>query len=164
MEVRQPPLRNTKHDHFFLSKKLHQITHVSCPGAPTNIYIQGLDTVTQLSNEIRVLREENLGLQSRLQASTGAISESQQNVSTSIYMLTHLDSPLPSDTCEEVVQLREAVFTARARLKQAELEAEQWKEELRRLQTHSQEQGQQINTLRQERQASQERTNRLLCS
>ncbi|XP_039998702.1 myomegalin-like isoform X3 [Xiphias gladius] len=104
-------------------------------GAPTNIYIQGLDTVTQLSNEIRVLREENLGLQSRLQAST--------------------------DTCEEVVQLREAVFTARARLKQAELEAEQWKEELRRLQTHSQEQGQQINTLRQERQASQERTNRL---
>ncbi|XP_022610484.1 myomegalin-like isoform X2 [Seriola dumerili] len=104
-------------------------------GAPTNIYIQGLDTVTQLSNEIRVLKEENLGLQSRLQAST--------------------------DTCEEVVQLREAVFTARARLKQAELEAEQWKEELRRLQTHSQDQGQQIHTLRQERQASQERTNRL---
>ncbi|XP_030016824.1 myomegalin-like isoform X3 [Sphaeramia orbicularis] len=104
-------------------------------GAPTNIYIQGLDTVTQLSNEIRVLKEENLGLQSRLQAST--------------------------DTCEEVVQLREAVFTARARLKQAELEAEQWKEELRRLQAHSQEQGQQIHTLRQERQSSQEKTNRL---
>ncbi|XP_074507165.1 myomegalin-like isoform X2 [Sebastes fasciatus] len=104
-------------------------------GAPTNIYIQGLDTVTQLSNEIRVLKEENLGLQSRLQTST--------------------------DSCEEVVQLREAVFTARARLKQAELEAEQWKEELRRLQAHSQEQGQQIHILRQERQASQERTNRL---
>ncbi|KAK5888903.1 hypothetical protein CesoFtcFv8_014954 [Champsocephalus esox] len=104
-------------------------------GAPTNIYIQGLDTVTQLSNEIRVLKEENVGLQSRLQAST--------------------------DTCEEVVQLREAVFTARARLKQAELEAEQWKEELRRLQAHSQEQGQQIHILRQERLASQEKTNRL---
>ncbi|XP_032388029.1 myomegalin isoform X4 [Etheostoma spectabile] len=104
-------------------------------GAPTNIYIQGLDTVTQLSNEIRVLKEENVGLQSRLQAST--------------------------DTCEEVVQLRETVFTARARLKQAELEAEQWKEELRRLQAHSQEQGQQIHALRQERQASQQKTNRL---
>ncbi|KAM9844848.1 LOW QUALITY PROTEIN: myomegalin [Aulostomus maculatus] len=103
-------------------------------GAPTNIYIQGLDTVTQLSNEIRVLKEENLSLQSRLQAST--------------------------DTCEEVVQLRESVITARARLKQAELEAEQWKEELRRLQAHSQEQGQQIHSLRQERQASQEKTNR----
>uniref|UniRef100_A0AAZ1X0E4 Myomegalin-like n=1 Tax=Oreochromis aureus TaxID=47969 RepID=A0AAZ1X0E4_OREAU len=110
-------------------------------GAPTNIYIQGLDTVTQLSNEIRVLKEENLGLQSRLQASTV--------------------SPMLSDTSEEVVQLREAVFTARARLKQSELEAEQWKEELRRLQAHSQEQGQQIHTLRQERQVGQEKTNRL---
>ncbi|XP_068427417.1 myomegalin-like isoform X2 [Clinocottus analis] len=104
-------------------------------GAPTNIYIQGLDTVAQLSNEIRILKEENVGLKSRLQAST--------------------------DTCEEVLQLREAVFTARARLKQAELEAEQWKEELRRLQAHTQEQGQQIHTLRQERQAGQEKTNRL---
>lgn len=61
------------------------------------------------------------------------------------------------------MQLHEAVYTARARLKQAELEAEQWKEELRRLQTHSQEQGQQIHTLRQERQASQEKTNRSVC-
>lgn len=60
------------------------------------------------------------------------------------------------------MQLREAVFTARARLKQAELEAEQWKEELRRLQAHSQEQGQQIHILRQERLASQEKTNRLV--
>ncbi|KAM9322882.1 myomegalin-like [Pholidichthys leucotaenia] len=104
-------------------------------GAPTNIYIQGLDTVTQLSNEIRVLKEENLGLQSRLQAST--------------------------DMSEEVVQLQEAVFTARTRLKQSELEAEQWKEELRRLQVHSQEQGQQIHALKQERQAGQEKNNRL---
>lgn len=70
---------------------------------------------------------------------------------------------LSSDTCGEVVQLREAVFTARARLKQAELEAEQWKEELRRLQAHSQEQGQQIHILRQERQAGQEKTNRWVC-
>ncbi|KAK5613901.1 hypothetical protein CRENBAI_014666 [Crenichthys baileyi] len=104
-------------------------------GAPTNIYIQGLDTVTQLSNEIRVLKEENLTLQSRLKAST--------------------------DTNEEVVQLQEAVFAARTRLKQAELEAEQWKEELRRLQAHTQEQGQQIHVLRQERQANQDKTNRL---
>ncbi|XP_061652414.1 myomegalin isoform X8 [Phyllopteryx taeniolatus] len=97
-------------------------------GAPTNIYIQGLDTVTHLSNEIRVLTDENLNLQSRLQAST--------------------------DSCEELI-------AARTRLKQAELEAEQWKEELRRLQTHSEEQGQQIHDLRQERQASQEKINRV---
>nr|XP_046215470.1 myomegalin-like isoform X5 [Oncorhynchus gorbuscha] len=104
-------------------------------GAPTNIYIQGVDSVSQLSNEIRVLKEENLALQAHLQAS--------------------------SDKCEEAEQLREVVVTGRARLKQAELEAEQWKEELRRLQTHSQEQGQQIHTLRQERQNSHDKNNRL---
>lgn len=36
-------------------------------GAPTNIYIQGLDSVSQLSNEVRVLKEENQALQSQLQ-------------------------------------------------------------------------------------------------
>ncbi|TSQ01593.1 Myomegalin [Bagarius yarrelli] len=103
--------------------------------APTNIYIQGLDTVTQLSNEIRVLKEENLNLHSRLQGSR--------------------------DNNEEVEQLREAVLSGRARLKQAELEAEQWKEELRRLQTHSCEQSQQIQKLRQDRQSNQGHNNRL---
>ncbi|XP_045550317.1 myomegalin isoform X1 [Salmo salar] len=103
--------------------------------APTNIYIQSLDSVCQLSNEIRVLKEENLALQAHLQAS--------------------------SDMCKEAEQLREGAVTGRARLKQAELEAEQWKEELRRLQTHSQEQGQQIHTLRQERQNSHDKNNRL---
>ncbi|KAM8839150.1 myomegalin-like isoform 2-T2 [Synchiropus picturatus] len=104
-------------------------------GAPTNIYIQGLDSVTQLSNEIRALKEENVNLQSRLKSS--------------------------SDSCEEVVQLREAVISARSGLKQAELEAERWKEELHRLQASSQEQAQQMVTFRQERQASQEKINRL---
>ncbi|XP_030220445.1 myomegalin isoform X4 [Gadus morhua] len=104
-------------------------------GASTNIYIQGLDSVTQLSNEIRTVKEENLALQSRLQAS--------------------------SDACEEAARLREAVLAGHARLKQAEHEAEQWKEELRRLQSHSQEQGVQIHSLRQERQAALENSNRL---
>ncbi|XP_035384015.1 myomegalin-like isoform X2 [Electrophorus electricus] len=100
--------------------------------APTNIYIQGLDTVAQLSNEIRVLKEENLSLQSTLQTSR--------------------------DSNKEVEQLQEAVLTGRARLKQAELEAEQWKEELRRVQAHSCEQ---IQQLRQERQSNQEHSNKL---
>ncbi|XP_061151906.1 myomegalin isoform X4 [Syngnathus typhle] len=118
-------------------------------GAPTNIYIQGLDTVTHLSNEIRVLTDENLNLQSRLQASTGKTHLGMFFVRPRVddYFLGH------SDSCEELI-------AARARLKQAELEAEQWKEELRRLQTHSEEQGQQILALRQERQAGQERINR----
>lgn len=43
-------------------------------GAPTNIYIQGLDSVSQLSNEIRLLKEENHTLQNQLQqARTGKI-------------------------------------------------------------------------------------------
>ncbi|XP_028328312.1 myomegalin isoform X5 [Gouania willdenowi] len=104
-------------------------------GAATNIYIQGLDTVTQLSNEIRILKEENVALRSRLQST--------------------------SDTSEEVAQLRETLLSLRARVKQSELEAEQWKEELRRLQTHSQDQGQLLHTLRQERQDEQDNTNRL---
>ncbi|KAG5286351.1 hypothetical protein AALO_G00013870 [Alosa alosa] len=73
-------------------------------GAPTNIYIQGLESVTQLSNEMRALKEENMGLKSRLQSSR--------------------------DSSEEAL-------CGRARLQQAELEADQWKEELRRMQSHS---------------------------
>ncbi|XP_077101827.1 myomegalin isoform X9 [Siphateles boraxobius] len=107
--------------------------------APTNIFIQSHGAVSQLTNEIRALKAENLALQSRIQASR--------------------------DSSEEVKQLREAVLSGRVRLQQAELEAEleaeQWKEELRRLQTHNCEQSQQIQQLRQDRQNSQEHNNRL---
>lgn len=65
-----------------------------------------------------------------------------------------------ADSSEEAEQLREAVLSGRVRLQQAELEAEQWKEELRRLQTHNCEQSQQIQQLRQDRQNSQEHNNR----
>ncbi|XP_043118807.1 myomegalin isoform X3 [Puntigrus tetrazona] len=102
---------------------------------PTNIFIQNHDAVSQLTNEVRALKEENLALQSRLQASR--------------------------DCSEEAEQLREAMLSGRVRLQQAELEAEQWKEELRRLQTHNCEQSQQIQQLRQDRQNSQEHNNRL---
>ncbi|XP_017351066.1 myomegalin isoform X3 [Ictalurus punctatus] len=133
-------LRQRLEDSIRTNERLRQqletrLANAARDGAPTNIYIQGLDTVTQLSSEIRVLKEENLSLQSRLQASR--------------------------DNSEEVEQLREAVLSGRARLKQAELEAEQWKEELRRIQTHSCEQGQQIQQLRQERQSNHEHNNRL---
>lgn len=39
-------------------------------GGPTNIYIQGLDSVGQLSTEIRLLKEENLSLQNQLKQAT----------------------------------------------------------------------------------------------
>lgn len=103
--------------------------------APTNIYIQGHDTINELTNEIRALKEENRALQSKLQTST--------------------------ESSEEAEQLRKAVLSGRVRLKQAELEAERWKEELRRLQMHNCSQSQQIHQLRQDRQNSQEHSNRL---
>ncbi|XP_026132183.1 myomegalin-like isoform X1 [Carassius auratus] len=103
--------------------------------APTNIFIHNQDTVSQLTNEVRALKEDNLALQSRLQSSR--------------------------DSSEEVEQLREAVLSGRVRLQQAELEAEQWKEELRRLQKHNCEQSQQIQQLRQDRKNNQEHNNRL---
>ena len=50
------------------------ISLLSSPGAPTNIYIQGLDSVGQLSSEIRLLKEENVSLQNQLkQASRGTV-------------------------------------------------------------------------------------------
>lgn len=64
------------------------------------------------------------------------------------------------ESSEEAEQLREAVLSCHVRLKQAELEAERWKEELRRLQTHNCSQSQQIHQLRQDRQNSQEHSNR----
>lgn len=66
MEVKHE--QDTPEASFF---KFNENNHLCLSGPPTNIYIQGLDTVTQLSSEIRVLKEENLSLQSRLQASTG---------------------------------------------------------------------------------------------
>ncbi|XP_059197908.1 myomegalin [Centropristis striata] len=48
-------------------------------GAPTNIYIQGLDSVGQLSSEIRLLKEENVSLQNQLlQATREGSKEAEQ--------------------------------------------------------------------------------------
>uniref|UniRef100_A0A8C2XEL5 Myomegalin-like n=1 Tax=Cyclopterus lumpus TaxID=8103 RepID=A0A8C2XEL5_CYCLU len=48
-------------------------------GAPTNIYIQGLESVGQLSSEIRLLKEENFSLQNQLQqASREGIKDADQ--------------------------------------------------------------------------------------
>ncbi|CAB1422575.1 unnamed protein product, partial [Pleuronectes platessa] len=58
-------------------------------GAPTNIYIQGLDSVGQLSSEIRLLKEENISLQNQLKQNT-------------------------ADGCKEADQLREAKLQAEA--------------------------------------------------
>ncbi|XP_055799834.1 myomegalin-like isoform X2 [Salvelinus fontinalis] len=105
-------------------------------GAPTNIYIQGLDSISQLSSEIRFLKVENLSLQDRLQQAS-------------------------RDGSKEGEQLREAVLLGRARVKDAELETERWAEQGRRLYTQTQAQTLEITQLKQDRQSNQETINRL---
>ncbi|XP_030628588.1 myomegalin [Chanos chanos] len=105
-------------------------------GAPTNIYIQGLDSVSQLSNELRAVKEENLALQMQLKQAS-------------------------RDSSKEAEHLREAVLSGRGRLKQAELEVEQWAEKCRRLQAEMRAQTQAMLQLKQEKQSSQESANRL---
>ncbi|XP_067088213.1 myomegalin-like isoform X2 [Osmerus mordax] len=105
-------------------------------GAPTNIYIQGLDSVSQLSNEIRALKDDNLSLQGQLKQAS-------------------------REGSKEAEHLREAVLMGRARLKEAELEAERWAEQVRRLQSHAQTQSQEITQLKLERLSNQETISRL---
>ncbi|TMS20000.1 Myomegalin [Larimichthys crocea] len=95
-------------------------------GAPTNIYIQGLDSVGQLSSEIRLLKEENVSLQNQLKQAT-------------------------KEGSKEAEQLREAALLERARLKEAELEADRWVEQSRKLQTEAEARNQEIAQLKQDR-------------
>ncbi|KAM6962436.1 myomegalin [Aplochiton taeniatus] len=105
-------------------------------GAPTNIYIQGLDSLGQLSSEIRALKEDNVSLQSRITLAS-------------------------RDGSQEAEQLREAALLGRARLKEAELEVEHWAEQSKKLHTQAQVQTQEITQLKQDRQRNQETINRL---
>ncbi|XP_056125478.1 myomegalin isoform X11 [Rhinichthys klamathensis goyatoka] len=105
-------------------------------GAPTNIYIQGLDSVNQLSNEIRVLKEENHTLQDQLQQAR-------------------------TDGIKEMERLREAVLSGRGQLKQAELEAGRWADQCRRLQAQIREQAQAVLQLKQDKQNSLDNSTRL---
>ncbi|KAF3690479.1 Myomegalin Cardiomyopathy-associated protein 2 Phosphodiesterase 4D-interacting protein [Channa argus] len=105
-------------------------------GAPTNIYIQGLDSVAQLSSEIRLLKEENVSLQNQLKQ-------------------------LTREHSKEVERLREAGLLERARLKEAELEAERWAERGRKLQAEAEAHNQELTQLKKDRQRSQETINRL---
>ncbi|XP_047230560.1 myomegalin isoform X4 [Girardinichthys multiradiatus] len=104
-------------------------------GAPTNIYIQGLDSVTQLSSEIRLLKEENISLQTQLK--------------------------LSRDGSREAQHLREVVLLERSRLKEAELETQRWAELSKKLQAEDGVRCQEVAQLKQDRQRSQEAINRL---
>ncbi|XP_067846536.1 myomegalin isoform X3 [Heptranchias perlo] len=104
---------------------------------PTNIYIQGLETMTQLSEENRMLRDEILTLQARL-------------------------TQVPREQAKEVEQLRESLLTTRARYQLLETELDQWREENNRLQAEVRDRQEEALQLREEQQCSQNKSNRLL--
>ncbi|XP_068564082.1 myomegalin isoform X2 [Cebidichthys violaceus] len=97
-------------------------------GAPTNIYIQGLDSVGQLSSEIRLLKEENVSLQNRLKQAT-------------------------REGSKEAVQLREAELEAERWAEQSgklQTEAEARSQEIRELKQDRQKNQEAINRLQHE--------------
>nr|XP_055043039.1 myomegalin isoform X1 [Misgurnus anguillicaudatus] len=104
--------------------------------APTNIYIQGLDSVSQLSNEIRMLKEENHALQKQLQQAR-------------------------TDGCKEMERLRETVLSGRGQLKQAELDADRWADQCSQLQAQVREQTQAIQQLKRDKQNQLDNSTRL---
>uniref|UniRef100_A0A3P9IL13 Si:ch211-242b18.1 n=1 Tax=Oryzias latipes TaxID=8090 RepID=A0A3P9IL13_ORYLA len=104
-------------------------------GAPTNIYIQGLDSFSQLSCQVGLLKEENISLQNQLKQAT--------------------------EGSKEVEQLRDAMLQQQSRLKEAELNAETWAEQSRKLEAEAEAHVQEILQLKQEKQKKQEAINRL---
>lgn len=55
------------HTHEHVSTTMLNMTTSTSPGGPTNIYIQGLDSVAQLSTELRYLKEEKESLQKQVE-------------------------------------------------------------------------------------------------
>nr|XP_009293082.1 myomegalin isoform X12 [Danio rerio] len=119
-----------------LEERLAASARNGAGAAPTNIYIQGLDSVSQLSNEIRVLKEENHTLQNQLQQAR-------------------------TDGSKEMERLREAVLSVRGQLKQAELEADKWADQCRRMQAQIRDQTQTVLQLKEEKQNSLDNSTRL---
>ncbi|XP_041417530.1 myomegalin isoform X1 [Xenopus laevis] len=105
-------------------------------GSATNIYIKGLESLPQLSNENRALREENLTLQVRI-------------------------NQISRDYVKELENLQELLSSSRAQLKNAETDLEQKAHESTKLQEELDQKEQEFLHLQKERQSNQEKCNRL---
>ncbi|XP_075996161.1 myomegalin-like isoform X4 [Genypterus blacodes] len=72
-------LRQRLEDSIQTNERLRQqledrLTHtLKHKGAPTNIYIQGVDSVSELSSELRALKDQNIGLRQQLQQLTADV-------------------------------------------------------------------------------------------
>ncbi|KAG8436489.1 hypothetical protein GDO86_007547 [Hymenochirus boettgeri] len=105
-------------------------------GSPTNIYIQGLESLPQLSNENRALREENLSLQVRI-------------------------NQISQDYFTELENLQKLLNSSKAHLKAVETDLEQKTLENKKLLDELEEKKQETIHLQKERQSNQEKSNRL---
>ncbi|XP_068946298.1 myomegalin isoform X3 [Petaurus breviceps papuanus] len=105
-------------------------------GSSSSIYMSGLESMSQLCNENRILREENQNLQAQL-------------------------SHLSKEHSRELECLREALLASRARLQELEIELERQKAEQRQAAEDLKERQQEILQFREERLSLQEKNNRL---
>ncbi|XP_041446606.1 myomegalin isoform X3 [Xenopus laevis] len=129
-------LEQSIHMNDRLRAQLEDKLTAATKGAPTNIYIQGLESLPQLSNENRALREENLSLQVRI-------------------------NQISRDYFKELENLQELLSSSRAQLKNAETDLEQKTQESKKLQEELDQKQQEILNLQTERQSNQEKCNRL---
>ncbi|PWA21175.1 hypothetical protein CCH79_00009583 [Gambusia affinis] len=134
-------------------------------GAPTNIYIQGLDSAGQLSAELRLLQEENAALQAQLQRAGRGDPHLRQHQDNSgkqnEFNVFPAEGSREAELRREAEHLREAVLKERSMLKEAELEIQRWAELSQRLQAEDAVRCQEVAQLRQDRQRNQETINRL---
>ncbi|XP_069336868.1 myomegalin isoform X18 [Eulemur rufifrons] len=105
-------------------------------GSTSNFYGQGLESIPQLCNENRVLREENRSLQAQL-------------------------SHISRERSQETESLREALLSSRSRLQELEKELEHQKVERQQLLEDLREKQQEILQFREERLSLQENDSRL---
>ncbi|XP_069458593.1 myomegalin isoform X14 [Ovis canadensis] len=105
-------------------------------GSTSNFYSQGLESTPQLSNENRVLREENHRLQAQL-------------------------SHVSREHSQETECLREALLTSRSRLEELEMELEHQKVDRQQLLEDLKEKQQEILHFQEERLSLQEKDSRL---
>lgn len=127
--------KQSEGDGEHVSRPMLKTTSWRSPGGPTNIYIQGVDSVGQLSTEIRYLKEENESLQQRLQQAS-----------------------------KEAALLKEAVLLERVKVKEAELEAQKLAAQSRKQQGEAEANGAEIAQLKHEKQQQQEAVNRCVCA
>ncbi|CAH2329371.1 myomegalin isoform X5 [Pelobates cultripes] len=117
-----------------LEERLRSVTKES--GSPTNIYIQGLESLPQLSNENRSLREEKLSLLVRI-------------------------SQITQDYNAELEKLKDLLRVSKAQLRSTEADLEEKKSESTKFQEELEDKKQEILQLQKERLSNQEKNNRL---